>query len=389
MARPRPIAAAVLTAVLLAAGCQSDTPDRVDDPGWRRVTLPAPPGEPGRLMLRDAAACGGHWYVVGAVATPDGGTRPAAWTSTDAQSWTSVPLAAKSYYGVRNILYSVGCHAGRIAVIGAKAGGAHGNPRVRTWHQLADGSLSEVEAEFLLYGGPTAVSVNRIAGGPSGWLIAGTRSSGAAVWVSPDAAAFQIVEGAPNLASGAGLTTSAIDVTTTADGWVVGGSGRSAGRSDRDALVWTSADGRHWTRVALPASGEDEAVQRLIRLDGGVLAVGVRGGEFGAWRGDGTGATGWRAAGEFGATGAGAVAGVDAVAMSGNRVLAATTGAEGHRLWSAEPTGAGWLPVPLPAAVPAGGDTAASVAAAGGRALVVTDDGVTAGAWLAIMPSGA
>ncbi|MFK3982225.1 hypothetical protein ACI2K4_17835 [Micromonospora sp. NPDC050397] len=414
---------------LLAAGCEApadDGADAVDPirPDWQAVTLPTPEGPAGRLMLRDTIACGGNWYVVGAVGGADGSTRPAAWSSPDARSWTSLRLAPSSYYGERAILYAVGCRSDRIAVIGAKAGGAHGNPRVRTWRHAPDGSLVEVPAEFELYGGPTAVNASRMAGGPRGWLIAGGRESGAAVWRSPDATDFRLVENAPGLASDADLGTSAADALAVADGWLVGGSGRAPGRPDHDPLVWSSADGLAWRRVALPATADDEAVHRLARVGDGVLALGSRGATFGAWRWEATtsggpaaytgtpsdagpaAATGtpsdgpgggtpvaaaagpgaWRDAGRFGVTGAGMIAGVEAATAYGDRLLAVTVAADGHRLWNTETSGRRWTPVVSPVAVPPGGDTAASIAMTANQVVMITDDGREARAWQSRFP---
>ncbi|MCO1597780.1 hypothetical protein M8C17_21750 [Micromonospora sp. RHAY321] len=384
--------------VTLLAGCRSardeSSPEPVR-PQWQASDLPAPPGAPGRLVVRDAAACAGRWYVVGAVAGPDGSTRPAAWRSTDGRSWSPLPLHPISYYGERAILYAVGCHEGRVAVIGARAGGAHGNPRVRTWRQDADGGLTEVPAEFELYGGPDAVSASRIAGGGDGWLIAGARTGGASVWHSPDAADFQLVDQAPALASEPALTTLATDALAAADGWLVSGAGRPAGRADRDPFVWFSEDARAWTRVALPATGEDEVVQRLLRVGSVVYALGVRGSVFQAWARE-TGAAGagaattageWRAVGRFGATGTGAVAGVEAVAGGGGELLAMTVGARDHQLWRSADGGTTWASVTLPIDVSAGGDTSATVAVLDGRMMIAIDGGTAAALWSASLPT--
>ncbi|MBM0233518.1 hypothetical protein JNW91_17655 [Micromonospora sp. STR1_7] len=380
--------------VALLAGCRAgrdESPPEPVRPRWEASHLPVPPGSAGRLVVRDATACAGRWYVVGAVGGPDGATRPAAWGSADGRTWASLPLRPISYYGERAILYAVGCHEGRVAVVGARAGGAHGNPRVRTWRQDADGGLTEVPAEFEVYGGPEAVSASRIAGGARGWLIAGARTGGAAVWRSPDAADFQLVDGAVGLASDAGLTTLATDALAMPDGWLVGGGGRPADRADRDPFVWFSADGRSWTRLALPATGEDEIVQRLVRVGSSVYAVGVRGSGFQAWvaepAGAATSAGTWRAVGRFGATGTGAVAGVEAAAGGGAGVLAMTVAAGGHRLWRSAAGGSSWVPVALPVDVFAGGDTSAAVAVWDGRMVVTVDDGVAARVWFA--PSAA
>jgi hypothetical protein len=389
---------ALTLAVGLIVGCEGPTPDDTVRPSWHGVDLPMPPGSPGRIMLRDAAACGGRWYVVGAIGGADGATRPAAWSSADATSWTPLRLQplndsyVDSYYGKRAILYAVGCYQGRVAVIGAKAGGAHGNPRVNTWRQLPDGSLAQVPADFQMYGGPTAVNASRMAGGPGGWLIAGGRESGAAVWRSPDAASFEILEGVAPLASDAAMATGAADaIAAPGGGWLVGGSGRRVGRADRDPLVWASTDGVRWRRLDLPATDDDEAVQRLVPVTGGVLALGVRAGGFAAWRWAGAGGlptagSDWRATARFGAAGVGAVAGVEAAASDAAGVVAASVGADGHRMWTAPPAGDRWRAVLLPAEVPPGGDTATSVAAADGRLLLTTDNGVDARTWIADFP---
>lgn len=384
-------AVAVLGVVVtLLAGCRAAGDDPRPEPvrpRWEMADLPVPPGSPGRLIVRDVTVCAGHWFAVGAVGAPDGGTRPAAWRSVDGRVWTALPLRPISYYGERAILYAVGCSEGRIAVVGARAGGAHGNPRVRTWRPDADGGLTEVPADFEVYGGPEAVSASRIAGGAAGWLIAGARTGGAAVWRSQDAAGFALVDDAPGLASDAGLTTIATDVVAVPDGWLVGGGGRPAGRADRDPYVWSSADGRAFTRRALPATGADEVVQRLVRVGAVVYALGVRGGAFQAWKWSPeamVAAGEWRAVAGFGATGAGAVAGVEsAAAADGDVVLAMTVAADGHRLWRSAAGASSWVPVALPGQVSAGGDTSAAVAAADGRMVVTVDDGVAARVWFA------
>lgn len=376
--------------VAAAAGCTSphvadERPPAVSA-DWRAVSLPLPAGAAGRPAPREAIICGATWYLVGAVVGPDGATRPAAWASPDGATWTPVGVFAASYYGQRNVLYAVGCRESRIAAIGAKSGGAHGNPRVSTWYQRPDGALVEVtDAAFELYGGNDAVGVSRLAGGAPGWLIAGNRVSGAAVWVSSDATSFELITGADNLAGGGGSTTAATDVISDGAGWVVAGGETRAGRTGRDPSVWTSPDGRRWSRVALPDTDEDEVIFRLVRVAGGLLAVGVRGDAFGAWReADGM----WRAAGRFGGSRGQNAAGVAAVVPVGGRVLAAVDAPDGHQLWVSDPDGRRWAPVKIPQAVPPGGNTAMTLAAANGTVLLITDDGAAGRVWSATFSAG-
>jgi hypothetical protein len=343
---------------------------------WRRVDLPAVDGRP---APRDAVLCGGRWYVVGAIFAADGATSPAVWTSQDATSWSPVRLEPLSYYGERAIMYSVGCRDGVIAAVGAKSGGAHGNPRVSTWYQRPDGALREVTAYFELYGGNTAVGVSHVVGGPAGWLIAGNRTSGAAVWLSPDATEFTLVEGAPNLASDTSARTTATDAIAVAPGWLVVGADLRPGRIDHDPAVWTSQDGRGWTRTTMPTTDRNEVLLRVVQIDSDLLAVGVHGDAFGAWRRhDGS----WESAGTFGTAGGSIAAGVTGVAVAGGRALVSTEAAAGRHLWMADPSARRWRAARAPVEVRGGGDTALSVAGSGGTVLLLTDDGRSGTVWL-------
>ncbi|MEU8297361.1 hypothetical protein AB0C04_08760 [Micromonospora sp. NPDC048909] len=387
MALRRVIAMFGLSAVLLA-GCDR-APARVDPeplaPAWQQVTLPAPPGASGRLLLRDAVACAGRWYLVGGVADAAGGTRPAAWTSTDGPAWRNVPIRADSFYGRQNVLYAVGCRDGVAAVIGAKVGGAHGYPRVSTWRQLPDGGLVEVQAPFETFGGPKAVNVSRLAGGPAGWLIAGNRSSGAAAWVSPDAAEFALVEGAPELATDATGVSWAFDAVAGPAGWLAVGGLLPPGRIDRDPAVWASSDGRSWQRTVLPGSRDYEELQRVVLVDGVPVAVGLRGGTFGAWRQE---PGGWVAAGGFGRRAASGVPSVTSLVAAGGRLVVAVSDGERHSVWESVDRGGSWRAVRTPAEPLAGADRDVALVAVGDRWWLAVDDGQRGGLWTAPVGSG-
>ncbi|WP_432050623.1 hypothetical protein [Verrucosispora sp. NA02020] len=369
-----------LLAVTLA-GCP--TPQR-DDAGpeparlsWERVEVPNP-SESGRVLVRDLAVCSGHWYAAGAVADPAGATRPAVWSSLDGATWTPVPVIADSFYGRQSVLFSVGCRDGAVAAVGGKVGGAHGNPRVSTWWQRGDGTLVEVAASFELYGGPKAVTVSRLTGGPDGWLIVGNRASGAAAWVSPDAAEFAIVEGAPELASDGQGVTWAFDAVAGPSGWLAVGGLLAPGRIDRDPAAWTSSDGRTWRRTVLPGGQEYEEMQRVVLVDGVPLGVGLRGRAFGAWRQD---AAGWTAAGGFGQVDGG-VPSVGGVAVSAGQVLAVVSDGERYGGWLSGDRGDRWRSVELPVAAPVGAARAVALAAEGGRWWLAVDDGAQTSVWV-------
>ncbi|MGW4498380.1 hypothetical protein ACWENR_07140 [Micromonospora sp. NPDC004336] len=378
--RIRQLVAVLGVVAVLSAGCDRAPAEPVDEPlrpRWQALTLPAPPGPGGRQLLRDAVACAGRWYVVGGLADAAGETRPAAWSSVDGLSWTALPVAASSFYGRQHVLYAVACRDGRVAALGAKNGGVHGNPRTGTWALVEGGALREVPAPFELYAGPRAVSVARVAAGPAGWLIAGARVDGAAVWTSADGERFAVREGVPELAGDGRGRTAAYDAVAVPSGWWVVGAVLPPGATALAPLAWSSADGRAWRRVALPAPDGRGQAQRVVAVDGGLVAVGpVRDG-FGAWRLAGDE---WRRAGGFRAAGLG-VSSVDGLVSAGGALVAVAGDGDGHRLWCSVDAGDSWRAMVMPGAVPDGGDSAVAVAARGDRLLLVADDGQASRAW--------
>ncbi|WP_428964582.1 hypothetical protein [Micromonospora fluostatini] len=407
--RARRAVAALVGTVLLVAGCDAagvgDEPGARHEPAplrprWVAGALPVPAGGPGRVLVRDVVACGGRWYAVGAVADPGGATRPAFWASADGRSWVARPVRAESFYGAQNVVSAVGCRGAAVAALGAKSGGAHGNPRVSSWRQPADGGLVEVPAEFEVFGGPRAVDVARIAGGPPGWLIAGGRVAGAAVWTAaPDAAAFTLLEGAPELAGDARGRTFGRDAVAVGEGWLVAGVLLPAGGTGFLPLVWTSLDGRAWHRAVLPvagraagATGADEPVaagggsaERVALAAGEPVVLGRVGEEFVLWR---RAAGQWRLAGGFGvalgspaAAGGSGVRSVAGFAAEGSSLVAAVGAGTERSVWWSGDAGASWRRLVLPVPVSSGGDAAVAVAQADGVLLVALDDGRSSGVW--------
>ena len=325
-----------------------------------------PTGTLGRLAVLDAANCAGRWYIVGGVLGAGGATRPAAWTSTDARTWQSVPFAPLpgSYYGPQDLVSSVGCAGDRVAMIGAKPGGAHGNPRISTW-RLAGGRMAEVSAPFETYGGDRAVNVAHVVGGPDGFLITGNRTSGAAVWLSGDGTGFRIVEDAPGLADDTTQRTVARDaVPAPGGGWLIVGGSAPKDSADEEPAVWRTTDGSRFTRDPVPFRPGYNELQRVVRLGGDIIAVGPRGTQLGAWRKPG--AASWRAAGSFGSSSGG----VQSLAVAERRLIAAT----GPTLWISQDLGHTWRPWESPSGAgptPAvAGDPHAVLVAGAGRAWV-------------------
>ncbi|MEV4415383.1 hypothetical protein [Catellatospora sp. NPDC049609] len=375
-------AAFLLAAVAACTPAQAPAPPEPEPvrPQWREVSLPHPPGEVARVIVRDAVRCGDRWYLSGAVADRRGDTRPAAWSSGDGVSWQVMATDPHTFWGRVQVLYSVACKDGRLAALGAKSGGAHAYPRTSSWRQRPDGVLEDVIAGWELFGGPRAVNVARLVSGPGGYLITGNRAAGAAVWLSPDAREFRIVEGAPELSSDDRGNTWNFDATATDGGWLMVGGLIAPGRIDRDPLAWRSADGERWTRVPAPGSAEYDEFQRVTVAGGSAYAVGLTGPVFGAWRLVGER---WEPAGTFGGTrGGGGAAQVRAAVAAGDRVLAAVSDGSRFTLWRSA-SGDRWRQVEAPVPMPAGADRAVSAVSDGRRVVLLTDDGANGRVWVA------
>lgn len=344
--------------VSLALACSGPPAPTPATPMWVEAVLPVPAGTLGRLAVLDAANCGGRWYVAGGVLGPAGATRPAAWSSVDGRDWRGVPFAPlpASVYGPQDLISGIGCAGPRVALIGARPGGAHGNPRVSTW-RLAGGRFAEVGAPFDTYGGDTAVNVAHIAGGATGFLITGNRSSGAAVWLSPDGANFRLFEDAPGLAGDATHQTAARDAVYAAGRWVIVGGSAPKDSADQEPAVWLTTDGSRYARARVPFRPGYNELQRVVRLGDAVIAVGPRGTVLGAWRGPD-----WALGGTFGRS----ADGVRSLAAAGGRLIAAS----GAALWLSADGGGTWRPVAPPAG--AGGTLAV---AGGAHAVLVAGNG--------------
>ncbi len=373
------LCAAVLVATGLSACGHQDPP--WTDLAWHAVSLPVPQGD--RAMVRGATWCDDRWVVVGALADARAHTRPAVWVSSDGKQWRTLALhPGDDYYAARAILTSVGCSRGRLAVLGAKSGGAHGNPRTATWRERRDGSLAAVPAAFELYGGPSAVAVSRLGGGPAGYLIVGTRASGAAVWTSRTGRSFRLLEGVGGLASTPQLRTQALDTVPWQGAWtVVGVSTDHSGRLT--ATAWSGSGDGPWTPTRLPGGSTITTAERLVATSAGPVTVGLVDNGFGVWADrDGR----WTQASTFGAADPArtSAAYVSGVAWTGS--LLAATYSDGVRFRLAIGPTRGLDVVPLPREVTVRGDHAVTVATHLDDTLLLTDDGEQGLVWLTRLP---
>jgi hypothetical protein len=139
---------------------------------------------------------------------------------------------------------------------------------------------------------PADVALRAVASGPQGLVAVGERGDDAGVWVSVDGTAFAAVDAAASGLAGPGLQlvggfavlgggADARFVAVGADSAVTGTT------TELDAAIWTSTNGRDWTRAPharTQLGGPGDQVMTAVTAAGpGLVAVGHDGDAAAAW----------------------------------------------------------------------------------------------------------
>lgn len=124
------------------------------------------------------------------------------------------------------------------------------------------------------------VQVHGLTAAPAGIVAVGARGTGAASWFSKDGLAWTPSPSSKALKPAAGKTIRMNAVTPTGSGWLAVGEEDSAceidcgSASSVEAIVWSSADGRTWTRRPQATSLAHAAMNAVVRGGPGFVAVG-------------------------------------------------------------------------------------------------------------------
>jgi len=146
----------------------------------------------------------------------------------------------------------------------------------------------------------------------------------------------------------------------------------------------------------VPAEPEYDELAVVTPYRDGLVAVGISGPTFRAWRLDDAG---WQAAGRFASTRptapaagpAGAANAADLTA-SGDHLIAAVADGTAYQLWLSSDGGETWRPVPVPMHLPFGATRAVALGGLPGvggepdRVLLAGDDGAAGRLFLAELP---
>ena len=362
--------AALVGLALLGSACTSEAPTSDDtSSAWQRLHAFDP-----SILARDVEACEDGWLVAGAVTDESGGTTPAAFRGTGS-TWRSVGFRSEDLYARTGIVQSAACRGDDLVALSAKSGGAHGLPRIRVWAPGPDGALHDVPVSFELFGGPRAVSVGRLAPGRHGFAVAGTRTTGAAVWTTGRGRAYRLVDSPAALQGRGHVHRSATDVVAHDDGWLVVGATTSPDDGLPRAAAWSSPDGVTWSREDVRTEGFG-MLQVVTASRDDVWAAGLHGDGVGVWKRDDVG--GWRLVSDLDALHADATgaAYVTGLAVHGDTSYVSFSDGQDFQVWSTRDAGDDaptWSRTRLPEAISVTGDHQVQVVSGAGGVLLLAD----------------
>jgi hypothetical protein len=269
----------------IAGAWTADAWTSTDALHWALATVDS---RPGSFAVAVATAPAGGFLAVGRVADA-----PAAWTSPDGRTWQSA-IVDRLTTGARvgepeRIASVIATRSGFLA--GGSAGPELGDRQARLWRSIDGLSWTPVADEDGFAGGEV-IALAEMPGGSGlialGRLGTGQRATGSVAWTAGGTDDWARHDD-PALASG----LVAAVVPAASGGWLAVGSDGD----EREAVAWSSTDGRSWTAAPRETSrlhsGEKIRMTDVLAADGGYVGignfVGVQFGDGTSWRSiDGT-----------------------------------------------------------------------------------------------------
>jgi Protein kinase domain len=227
---------------------------------WAPLPRPTPPAEDLRAVTLVAHPGPlGNTFLAAGWAPPKGnGTTsdPAVWLSRDGLTWTPAPgQPPAAGPGPQEIRGVSGVKGGALVAVGSS--GAAGSEDAAVWRST-DGGEHWTTVKSPELGGPGDQSMNRVGGTKVGLVAVGFDTSpggdhDGAIWTSTDGTTWSEATGG---ALGGPGDQEVSRATNVPGGGGLIAAGIAAGRAgDTDAAIWRSSDGRHWVRVSSRALG--------------------------------------------------------------------------------------------------------------------------------------
>jgi hypothetical protein len=237
---------------------------------WQRApeqpTLHAPP----QIRMTSVVATPRGFIAAGYVGSLAGAVQPAFWQSADGLGWERASAGDRSDARVAALaVVQGGPHEGRIVAVGATGDAQHATGPA-AW--FSDDGASWRAADVP---GSGPATMNGVAAGPAAGLVAvgndGDSLSGLS-WSSPDGETWSSPATDPSMDNGGSRIQ--VEAIVWAGAQFVAGGHRNFGTQRGTVVIWTSPDGRAWTRAPESvALGEGKLFGLAARSDR-VIAVG-------------------------------------------------------------------------------------------------------------------
>lgn len=256
-----------------------------DGQTWSRVPHDeAVFGGPGQQQMRSVVQGGPGLVAVGAeVGYRQGRQAAAVWTSSDGRTWSRVPHDESVFGGPgQQVMRSVVQGGPGLVAVGHDDREENARGVAAVWTSPEGRTWSRVPHDKSVFGGPGELGMQAVAKGPRRLVAVGAGSDrAAAVWTSPDGRTWSRVPHDESVFGGTGIPRM-LSVTAGGPGFVAVGERWPEEGLDTSAVVWTSPDGRTWSRMAPGGSGfdgsDDQGMKSVAKGGPGLVAVGYNSG---------------------------------------------------------------------------------------------------------------
>jgi hypothetical protein len=240
--------------------------------GMHWLQAPDQPSLEAAPQIRMTAVVAGPsgFVAAGYVGSLSGPVRAAFWHSADGLSWERVPDSGMfADARVAGLAVVVGGAGGDRIVAAGAAGDAQRATGPAAW--VSDDGIAWRSAGIE---GSGAAMMNGVAAGPAGLVAVGNDADSMAglSWSSRDGEAWSA--GVADAAMGNGGSRIQVQAVAWADTQFVAGGHRNFGTQRGTAVIWTSPDGRAWTRAPEAVALGEGKLFGIAARSGRVIAVG-------------------------------------------------------------------------------------------------------------------
>jgi hypothetical protein len=245
-----------------------------DAKSWSRHDVaaaggPPPSGDFQETRMGQAVPLGGSLYSLGIGTGGGDAHQPLVWRSPDGLTWDALTLP-ESFATTAYLIWGGAASPSSLVALGHRFATSTGS----TWVTQDGTTWSE---SFPNGSGPatkSGIDLHDIVYDGAHFLVVGeTKDGTASAWLSQDGLTWTASQATADLASG---SMHAVEIAP-------GGGFVAIGLSNNSPTAWTSSDGISWHRTKIASPIEGAVPSSIVRLDTGLVALGTANGETVVW----------------------------------------------------------------------------------------------------------